>query len=118
MFVGIMTDTGSFSFACNRPRTFEVTAALMNSGIDIEKIHRRVYDTFSEGRLRLLGYSLSEKLVVKREYATAYIALSRQDLERFNFQVAVLEPAIQDNVIQCQVWEQNLLVPEFQIGVH
>lgn len=91
LFVGIMTDTGSFSFACNRPRTFEVTATLMKTGIDVEYIHRRVYDTFSEDRLRLLGYSLSEKLVVKREYATAYIALSRKDLEHFNFRVGDTE---------------------------
>ena len=91
LFVGIMTDTGSFSFACNRPRTFEVVASLMKCGIDVEYIHRRVYDTFSEDRLRLLGYSLSEKLVVKREYATAYIALTRKELDRFNFQVGDTE---------------------------
>jgi phosphoesterase RecJ-like protein len=91
LFVGIMTDTGSFSFACNRPQTFEVTAALIKTGIDIEWIHRKVYDTFSEDRLRLLGFSLSEKLVVKPEYATAYIALSKQDLERFNYQVGDTE---------------------------
>ena len=91
LFVGIMTDTGSFSFACNRPATFHVTAKLLETGIDAEEIHRRVYDTFSEDRLRLLGYALSEKLVVRREYATAYIALSRQDLDRFNFQVGDTE---------------------------
>lgn len=91
LFVGIMTDTGSFSFACNRPETFMVTAKLLQTGIDAEWIHRMVYDTFSEDRLRLLGFSLSEKLVVKREYATAYIALSRNDLERFNYQVGDTE---------------------------
>jgi phosphoesterase RecJ-like protein len=91
LFVGIMTDTGSFSFACNRPRTFEVTAALMKTGIDVEYIHRKVYDTFSEDRLRLLGYSLGEKLVVKREFATAYIALSKKELNRFNYQVGDTE---------------------------
>ncbi len=91
LFVGIMTDTGSFSFSCNRPQTFEVTAALIKTGIDPEWIHRKVYDTFSEDRLRLLGFALSEALVVKPEYATAYIALSKQDLERFNFQVGDTE---------------------------
>jgi len=94
LFVGIMTDTGSFSFACNRPETFLITAELLKTGIDGEWIHRQVYDTFSEGRLRLLGYSLSDKLVVKNEYATAYIALSRKDLKRFNYQVGDTEGVV------------------------
>lgn len=91
LYVGIMTDTGSFSFACNRPRTFEVTARLLESGIDGEYIHRMVYDTFSEDRLRLLGYSLAEKLVVKKEFSTAYIYLSADDLKKFNYKVGDTE---------------------------
>ncbi len=91
LFVGIMTDTGSFSFACNRPDTFQVTAKLLEAGIDAEWIHRKVYDTFSEDRLRLLGFSLSEKLVVRPEYATAYITLSKKDLVRFNYRVGDTE---------------------------
>ncbi len=91
LYVGIMTDTGSFSFACNRPATFYVTAKLLETGIDGEWIHRMVYDTFSENRLRLLGYSLSEKLVVHREFATAYIALSKEELKKFKYQVGDTE---------------------------
>lgn len=91
LFVGIMTDTGSFSFACNRPETFKVTASLLEAGIDAEYIHRMVYDTFSEDRLRLLGFSLAQRLVVKPELATAYIHLSREDLNSFNFQVGDTE---------------------------
>ncbi|MEN8224571.1 MAG: bifunctional oligoribonuclease/PAP phosphatase NrnA [Bacteroidota bacterium] len=91
LFVGIMTDTGSFSFACNRPETFSITAKLLETGIDAEWIHRMVYDTFSEDRLRLLGYSLGEKLVVLKDYATAYIALSRKDLDTFHYQVGDTE---------------------------
>lgn len=91
LYVGIMTDTGSFSFACNRPSTFYVSAKLLETGIDSEWIHRMVYDTFSEDRLRLLGYSLSEKLVVHREFATAYIALSKEELKKFNYQVGDTE---------------------------
>jgi phosphoesterase RecJ-like protein len=91
LYVGIMTDTGSFSFACNRPETFMVTAKLLETGIDGEYIHRMVYDTFSENRLRLLGFSLSQKLVVLEEFATAYISLSREDLRKFNYQVGDTE---------------------------
>lgn len=94
LYVGIMTDTGSFSYACNYPETFMVTAKLLETGIDGELIHRNVYDTFSEDRLRLLGYCLSEKLVVLSEYATAYIALSSADLKRYNYQVGDTEGVV------------------------
>jgi bifunctional oligoribonuclease and PAP phosphatase NrnA len=91
LFVGIMTDTGSYSFSCNYPETFQVTAELIRTGIDPGHIHRLVYDTYSENRLRLLGYCLSEKLTVLPEYSTAYIALSKAELERFHHQVGDTE---------------------------
>ncbi len=85
LFVGIMTDTGSFSYACHYANTFTVTAELVRKGIDVEHIHRQVYDTYSEKRLRLLGYCLSEKLHVMQDIGTAWIALSIKELEKFEF---------------------------------
>lgn len=91
LFVGIMTDTGSYSFACNYPDTFLITASLIRTGINPEQVHRLVYDTYSENRLRLLGYCLSEKLTIMPEISTAYIALSKAELERFHHQVGDTE---------------------------
>jgi phosphoesterase RecJ-like protein len=85
IYVGIMTDTGSFSYACNYPETYEAVAQLVRSGVDCESIHRLVYDTYAESRIRLLGYCLSERMVVLDEFATAYIWLSIDDLNQFNF---------------------------------
>ncbi len=85
-FVGIMTDTGSFSFACNRPETFEIAANLINTGLDVERVHRMVYDTYSESRMRLLGHCLGSNLKVLPQYATAYIWLTKEDLENYNYQ--------------------------------
>lgn len=91
LYVGIMTDTGSFSFSCNYPETFRITASLLNTGINAEHIHRLVYDTYSENRLRLLGYCLSDKLTILPEYSTAYIALSQAELDRFHHRVGDTE---------------------------
>jgi phosphoesterase RecJ-like protein len=91
LFVGIMTDTGSFSFSCNYPDTFRIAASLIKTGINAEQIHRQVYDTYSENRLRLLGFCLSEKLMVLPEFSTAYIALSKAELERFHYQIGDTE---------------------------
>ena len=86
VFVGIMTDTGSFSFSCNRFETFSIASKLIQAGIDVEKIHRMVYDTYSESRMRLLGQCLGMNMKVLPEYATAYIWLTTEDLKKFNYQ--------------------------------
>jgi len=91
LFVGIMTDTGSFSFSCNYPDTFRITARLIETGINPEQIHRQVYDTYSESRLRLLGFCLGEKLTVLPEFSTAFIAISKAELNRFHYQVGDTE---------------------------
>ena len=86
LFVGIMTDTGSFSYACNRPETFQITANLIKAGLDVERIHRKVYDTYSESRMRLLGYCLGSNMKVLPEFATAYIWLTKEDLAKYDYQ--------------------------------
>ena len=85
-FIGIMTDTGSFSYACNRPETFEIAAKLIKTGMDVERVHRMVYDTYSESRMRLLGQCLGSNMKVLPEFATAYIWLTKEDLEKYNYQ--------------------------------
>jgi phosphoesterase RecJ-like protein len=91
LYAGIMTDTGSFSFACNYEKTFRIVAELYKLGMDGVKINRLVYNTYSESRLRLLGYALSEKLVVLQEYATAYISLTMEELDKYNYKVGDTE---------------------------
>lgn len=86
IYVGIMTDTGSFSYSCNTSDTFNIVAKLIDCGIDVEKIHRMVYDTYSESRMRLLGHCLGSNMKVLPEHATAYIWLSKEELNHFSYQ--------------------------------
>lgn len=91
LYVGIMTDTGSFSHAIYHSDTFKNTALLLNTGINAEFIHRMIYDTFSENRLRLLGHAINNRMMVMEEYRTAIITLSRKDLKQFNYQIGDTE---------------------------
>lgn len=91
IYVGIVTDTGSFSYACNYEKTYLIISELFSHGIDGENIHRLVYDTYSEERMRLLGYCLSEKLKVLPEFRTAYISLTNADLNKFNYKTGDTE---------------------------
>ncbi len=85
IYAGIVTDTGSFSYGCNNPRTYEIVARLIEKGVDGEKIHRLLFSKYTESRMRLLGYCLSERLVVMPEFQAAYIHLTKKDLATYNY---------------------------------
>ncbi|MBI9034350.1 MAG: bifunctional oligoribonuclease/PAP phosphatase NrnA [Bacteroidales bacterium] len=85
LYTGIMTDTGSFSYACNYKQTFLAVAEMIGKGLDIEKVQRKLFSNNREERLRLTGYSLNQKMVVLPEFKTAYIALTQKELKQFNF---------------------------------
>lgn len=91
LIVGIMTDTGSFSHSIYHPETFEICGKMILPNVNYTKIHNNIYSTFSETRLRLLGFSLSNRMTILKEYKTAYIYLSKSDLESFNHQVGDTE---------------------------
>lgn len=86
LYCGIMTDTGSFRFPSTTAKTHQIIAHFLELGANGSKIHENVYDTYSEQRLRLLGYALTEKMKVFPEYNAAYISLSQKELKEFNFQ--------------------------------
>lgn len=85
IYVGIMTDTGSFSYNCRFQSTFLIVAKLIGHGIDPNRINRLVYSNNSESRLRLLGFALNEKLVVLPDYHTAYISLTKDELQTHDY---------------------------------
>lgn len=91
IFAGIMTDTGSFSYGCSNPRTFEIVSKLISKGVVVEDVQQNVYNNFSEGRMRLLGHSLASKMKVFPEYCSAFISLSREELKRFKYSIGDTE---------------------------
>ena len=91
LLVGIMTDTGCFSHSIHHPRTFELCSALTVKSLPYNMIHQLVYDSFTEGRLRLLGYAIFQKMKVLDDYAVAIVSLTKKEMERFDFQVGDTE---------------------------
>ena len=85
LLTGIIADTGSFSHNASRSPMYRVVGELINRGADKEKINESLYNDFSEKRMRLLGYCLSEKMEIYPQYRTALIWLSDEDLKRFDF---------------------------------
>ena len=87
LYVGMMTDTGNFSFSNLTPELFRAVAGLVEKGVDVARINSNVYNSFTEDRLRLLGYALNKMETFKAgNIELAYIALKENELRRFNFQ--------------------------------
>ena len=91
LYVGIITDTGSLTYACNYPETYTTVYQLIKKGVDGEEIHRLVYDNYSESRMRLLGLLLSQRMKVMRDKATSYTYLDADDLKRNNYKTGDTE---------------------------
>jgi bifunctional oligoribonuclease and PAP phosphatase NrnA len=91
IYAGLMTDTGSFRHPSTTARVHEIAGELISLGVNTNKIHRNIYDSFSEERLKFLGFMLSEKLKVLPEYNVAYFTVTKDELKRFNSQTGDTE---------------------------
>lgn len=85
LYTGIMTDTGSFKFSSTTAKTHRVAAQLIEKGAESTAIHHRVFDTNTPGRLHLLGTALNNMVILK-DYKTAYITLSQEELDAHEYQ--------------------------------
>lgn len=84
IYTGMMTDTGSFTYNSNNQEIYFIISELLSKGIDKDDIYRKVYNTYSESRLRLMGYVLSNMKVYKNHNA-ALISLRKDEQSQFDY---------------------------------
>ncbi|KAA6335178.1 Bifunctional oligoribonuclease and PAP phosphatase NrnA [termite gut metagenome] len=82
IYTGMMTDTGGFTYNSNSRDIYFIISNLMSLGIDKDEIYRKVYHTYSESRLRLMGHVLTN-MKVYSDYNSAVIKLSKKEQEKF-----------------------------------
>ena len=83
LYVGIMTDTGSFRFPATSSKVHHITGDLIEIGVDVAAAHSKIYDSFSEERMRFFGYCTSEKMQIIPELGVAYIVVTAEEIKRF-----------------------------------
>ena len=84
LYTGIMTDTGSFKFPLTTDITHKVVSGLIKKGANGNEINNLVYDNNSYEKLLLLSHTLSN-MIVDTEHNTAYMYLTQQSLNKYNF---------------------------------
>ena len=85
IYTGMMTDTGAFTYNSNKPEIYSIVYELIKLGVDKDDIYRRVFNTYSADRMRLMGYALYQKMKIYPENKAALITLSLDELKEFNF---------------------------------
>lgn len=91
LYAGIMTDTGSFKFGNCTSSTHKIVAELLDYGANNVEITDLIYDSYSEERIRFIGYAISQKLQVLRAYNTALIVINQKEINDFNLKTGDTE---------------------------
>ena len=60
IYLAILTDTGSFHHSNITPRTFDICRRTVEAGVNPAAMARRVFDSNSFGKLKLIGALLDE----------------------------------------------------------
>ncbi|HEV2999017.1 MAG TPA: DHH family phosphoesterase [Solirubrobacteraceae bacterium] len=59
LYVGLITDTGRFMYENTTPRAHQMAAALIEAGVDVQGIYRRLFEELPFAKLLLLARGLS-----------------------------------------------------------
>ena len=84
LMTGITTDTNNFANSVY-PSTLTAVSELMAAGVNRDSIVEHVYNEYPEGRIRLIGQLLGEKLTITPE-GGAYMILTRKMLRKFQLE--------------------------------
>lgn len=85
LYVGMMTDTGNFTFNSDYPEIYQVIAHLVSFNINKEWLYNLAMNTFSADCLRLRGYAINEKMQIYEQQHAAVISLNKDELTRYNY---------------------------------
>ena len=84
IYTGMMTDTGGFTYNSNNREIYFIISELLTKGIDKDEIYRKVFNTYSESRLRLMGHVLTQ-MKVYHEHRAALITLTKKEQSQFSY---------------------------------
>ena len=81
LYIGLITDTGRFMYENTGPRAHLMAAELLEAGVDVAQINRRLYEDMPTEKLALLGLALGQMQRYDAGELTM-VALSAEDFER------------------------------------
>lgn len=86
LLTGLITDTQNFTVNCKNPEVYEILTRLMEKGAEKGKIIEECVKACSYDSLRLKAYAVCDKLEIFTEHRGCLITLSKEELDRFNYE--------------------------------
>ncbi|MFM1912685.1 MAG: hypothetical protein RIR51_523 [Bacteroidota bacterium] len=83
LYLGIMTDTGSFRHPSTTAGIHKIAAELIETGIDFNRIHRKIEDSARFESLKFLGETLYNHLHILPDYKLSVILLSYERQQKY-----------------------------------
>jgi len=91
VYTGMMTDTGAFTYNSNNEEMYYIISQLIRKGVDKDDVYNKVYNTYSVGRMRLMGFLLYERMQIWEGLGAAVITLSLEESKPFDNKVGDTE---------------------------
>ena len=95
LYVGLVTDTGKFMYENTGTRAHEMAAELIEAGVDVHEIYRRIYEGIPYGKLELLARGLAQHRALRRRLPDADAAgaprTSRETGAQENYSEGVID---------------------------
>lgn len=83
LYIGIMTDTGSFRYSNTTPKTLEICAKLLASGLKPDELYKKCYESNSKELVLFQTYCIN-KAKFSDDDKIAYTLVYKKDLEKYN----------------------------------
>ena len=84
LMTGMTTDTNNFANS-TFPSTLRMASALLEAGVDRDRIISDIYNRYGENRLRLMGFALYSLLKITPE-GVAYMILDKETIRKYSIE--------------------------------
>lgn len=86
LLTGLVTDTQNFTVNCNDPEIYDILKHLLEKEADKKLIVEEAMKATSLDAIRLNSFALLERLEIFENSRCALITLSKEDLDKYNYQ--------------------------------
>lgn len=96
IFVGMMTDTGNFSYNSEDPHIYTTISTLLEYGIEKDRITSDITRSYTIDKIRLNAHLLDKNLTFYPALKTAVITVTGREKNDYNYQVGDIEGLVNE----------------------
>ena len=115
LYIGLITDTGRFMYENTGPRAHLMAAELIEAGVDVAEVYRRLYEDMPPEKLALMALALGQ-LQRFDDGELTLASLSAEDFERDRRRGAATPRASSTSCARCAGTKVAVLVREVLSG--